>query len=390
MMAIILIFVQALFAQSECSHSKLLSTFGNKSLEGLQELCRGLPDIKSEKELKDVLEFFFLKSLKNDDKDRHIVTLRSNACKPTKDSKALIIAFEGTGAYEPLVPPTMSSLNHCFGSKIDPKLKNKIYSYTQEIYLKHKGKGPKWSGLQAGVMSELIVMKEAKHIDWYSFPSEEVEQLAGLDEVSNFSLGQLGDSIVDSIESNPRGIQSARRCIIDYIKEASDLKIEPKIIVLSHSSGGRSLVKFAEQMKKITSKDIDLAFSIDPVKEAHHAIEEVLPQKAGEPTRYLKWKITDGKGENYPYSAVWSRSQPSSLYKPSNVSKHINFYQKDDRLGLKMGGDAMRFAIQGSPVEGADNQYIKGLSDSGHGEITYHPDVIKKFKEEIEKLISTP
>jgi hypothetical protein len=52
--------------------------------------------------------------------------------------------------------------------------------------------------------------------------------------------------------------------------------------------------------------DVDLAFSIDPVKEAHHAAEEVLPQNLGEP-RYARWKLLAGKGSDYPYSAVWSR-----------------------------------------------------------------------------------
>lgn len=385
--AIIFVLSSAQASDTPCPWDEVLEQFQHEDILNQEVICSKLPPIKTEKDLKDVIEFYFSKAQKSDDPDRHVATKKLNRCKPTKNSKTLVIAFEGTGAYEPLIPATMARFNKCFGGKVPKKLKNKIYSSTREVFKAKKGKDSKWSGLQSGVMQEMITMDGGRSADWYSFPSEEVEQLAGLEEIKGFSLKQLRDSIKDSVNSNPKGIKNARDCIMQYMREAKLLGVEPKIVLTSHSSGGRSLVKFAEHMKKDVGVDVDLAFSIDPVKEAHHAIEEVVPQKIGEPARYLKWKITSGKGSDYPYSAVWHRAQPKKLYKPSNVKDHQNFYQLDDRLGLKMGGDALRFGIQGSSMDGADNTHIKGLSSSGHGEVTYDSKVLKSFQDKFSPLL---
>jgi hypothetical protein len=380
---------QLLFAEEPCSFDKHFVGTIENNLIAREAVCDNLPPIKTEKELEDILTFFFEETKKKDDPDRHKVTARTNKCLPTKNSKTLIIAFEGTGAYEPLVPPTMANFNKCFGGNLDPKLKNKVYSKMKDIFKSKMGRDAKWSGLQAGIMEEMMFLEEGSKIDWYSFPSEEVEQLAGPEKIKDFSLRQLHDSIKDSVASNPKGIQNARACIVQYMAEARRLGIQPKIVLTSHSSGGRSLVKFAEHMKKDVGVgvDVDLAFSIDPVKEAHHAVEEVLPQKVGEPARYLKWKITDGRGETYPYSAVWHRKQPSSLYQPSNVDEHINFYQLDDRLGLKMGGDALRFGIKGSPMDKAQNIHVKNVGIGGHGDITYDETVLDLFRTKMDNLL---
>ncbi len=360
-----------------------------KQLSSMQSLCDKMPMIKTNEELKESLEYFYKIAKMKDAPDRHMVTKRMNLCSPTKDSKVLIIAFEGTGAYEPLVAGTMALFNKCFGNgKVDSTISSKIYATTREIYKADKKKDSKWSGLQAGVMSSLTEIKDSNKVDWYSFPSEEVEQLAGLDEAKSLSLKKLYGEIKDSIASNPKGIQNARDCIKSYMTDAWAMGIEVKVVVVSHSSGGRSLVKFAEHVKKdLPSAHIDLAFSIDPVKEAHHAIEEVVPQKAGEPIRYLQWKMSGGSGKDYPYSAVWTRDQPHKLYKPTNVENHINFYQNEDRLGLKVGGDAARFGIHGSPMQNAENIYMKGQGISGHGSITYDKKVLDRFEEEIKKYL---
>tara|TARA_R110002072_G_scaffold64203_8_gene159915 strand:+ start:1422 stop:2618 length:1197 start_codon:yes stop_codon:yes gene_type:complete len=351
-----------------------------------EKLCQALPNIRTKAELEEILKHYYDQVKKLEDpSDRHKTTKNTNKCLPTKNSKVLIIAFEGTGAYEPLIPPMISNFNKCFGGKIDSKIQSKVYSISKEILKKDKGRDSKWSSLQAGIMSELVTMKKSHQVDWYSFPSEEVEQLAGLEQLENASIRSIYNDIKNSVNGNPKGIQNARDCVIQYMNEAKRLGIEPKISLTSHSSGGRSLVKFAEFMKKDVGVDVDLAFSIDPVKEAHHAIEEVLPQKATEPARYLAWKIKGGK---YPYSAVWSRSQPSKLYNPGNVTKYLNFFQIDDRNGLKMGGDAGRFAIQGSPISGADeNIHVRHTGMSGHGEIGYNKVVTERFRKELEELL---
>lgn len=378
----------SLFASvGDCPWSDVLTKIQHEDLITQEKICKNLPKITSKKDMKEVLEFFFEQAKKDDSPDRHVATKKLNRCSPTKNSKALVIAFEGTGAYEPLVPATMARFNKCFGGKVDKKIVDSVYSKTKEVFKDKEKKDAKWSGLQSGIMSEMIAMKGGQNVDWYSFPSEEVEQLAGLEKLKDTSISQLVDDVKSSVDSNPKGIQNARSCIKNYIKEAKALGISPKIVLTSHSSGGRSLVKFAEHMKKDVGVDVDLAFSIDPVKEAHHAVQEVLPQKIGEPLRYARWKLMGGSGDDYPYSAVWSSGQPSSLYKSSNVKEHVNFYQNEDREGLKIGGDAMRFGIHGSPIANADNHYIKGVGTSGHGEITYDKKVIKKFKEKMEGLI---
>jgi hypothetical protein len=372
---------------SDCDFNKLLERFPIETAINQKSICAGLPPINTEKELKDVLKFFYNDNKLSEKNNRHLTNRNLNRCRPSKDSMVLVIAFEGTGAFEPLIPPTMARLNKCFGGKINSKLINKVYNMTRDIFEKEKGRSSKWSGLQSGIMTELMDIKNSNKVDWYSFPSEEVEQLAGLEELKNFSLPQLYNSIKNSVASNPPGIQSARDCISRYMLIARRDKIAAKVILVSHSSGGRSVIKFAEHIRKDEKVSVDLAFTIDPVIEAHHAIEEVLPQKIGEPLRYAKWKLFNGNGSDYPYSAVWHKNNPSKLYSPSNVKKHLSFYQLDDRLGLKIGGDALRFGIKGSNIKGAKNIHIPNLSIAGHGEISYQDKVLKMFRFELNKYL---
>jgi hypothetical protein len=316
--------------------------------------------------------------------DRHETTRLINDCTPTITSRALIIAFEGTGAYEPILPAVMNKLNKTLPRNKFDKLNEKVLSSVRNELKKYYSRDLKWTGLMSGPMSELFTLKNGQYVDWYSFPSEEVELLAGLEEIPRTSLRQLYNNIKDSVASNPRGIQNAFTCIAKYIRKAKQMEIYPKIILISHSSGGRSLVKFAERIKRL-KLDVDLAFSIDPVIEAHHAIEEVIPQKLGEPTRYLRWRITGGP---YPYSAVWHRDHRNKLYVPNNVEVYKSFFQNTDRLGLKMGGDALRFGIHGSNIYGADNMHIKGLGIDAHGAICYNEKIIQNFRKLMENLLS--
>lgn len=154
-----------------------------------------------------------------------------------------------------------------------------------------------------------------------------------------------------------------------------------KIILMSHSSGGRSVVKFLEKMKAVENFKADLVLTIDPVKEAQHAISEVIPQLSH---RYLEqgagWILDIDVPERE--AAVWSRKQPKVLYKTSNAKRWINFYQHVDTEGLK---GPVKFGIKGSPVHKADrNIYIEsGLGSSAHGEIGYH----SKLKDIVEDEI---
>lgn len=350
----------------------------------LRQLCQNMDPIRNQLELESVLQFFLDQNNFKNDGNRHRATQKLNECRPTAESKVLVIAFEGTGAYEPLMPATINDFNQCFAGRIDPKFNYSLNYTLSELFKKKFGRSPKWSALQSGIQSVISKTEGAEAVDWYSFPSEEAEALAGVTDALTTNVVELYDDIKDSIASNPKGIQNARDCISRYVTIAKALGIKPKIIIASHSSGGRSLVKYAEHVKKDLGIKIDLAFSIDPVKEAHEALKEVVPQKIGEPMRFLKWKITGGP---YPYSAVWSRSQPSSLYKPSNVSEHISFYQTEDREGLKLGGDMGRFGIHGSRIKNAENIHIGSIGVDAHGPIGYQKEVVERFQDELSDLL---
>lgn len=348
------------------------------------ELCSNQLIVNSKEELKKLVLKSYKKNISKKSSNRHVFNQRLNNCSPRENSKALVIAFEGTGAYEPLIPAIMNDVNKCLSRKSPIEVKKFVLRTIKNIIDENQSHEQKWSGLMSGPLSEIVKMNGGENIDWYSFPSEEVEQLAGLEMISQTSLSQLVEDIQHSVNSNPKGIQNARICIRKYLLKSITLGVQPKIVLMSHSSGGRSLVKFAEHIRKNLNIEVDLAFSIDPVIEAHHAIEEVVPQKIGEPLRYLRWRFTGGP---YPYSAVWSRDHRSKLYMPSNVKKHLSFYQNKDRLGLKLGGDAMRFGIHGSRMYDADNTYIKGLGIDAHGAICYNKQVLSKFNNEIISIL---
>ena len=167
---------------------------------------------------------------------------------------------------------------------------------------------------------------------------------------------------------------------------------QTKLIVLSHSSGGRSAIKYLEQLKNLhnplTGNKIikaDLVFTIDPVREAHEAIAEALSQMAANPIKkaYNFLPVIPDVKVHPVY--VWSRHQKESLYKTSNTIQHVNFYQKADQLGLKT---QPQFGIHGSPIHGADlnRDLTLKLGKDGHGAITYHADLLEQFKHELLNL----
>lgn len=173
----------------------------------------------------------------------------------------------------------------------------------------------------------------------------------------------------------PKGIQNALACIEKYQKAAEKMNIKPKVILMSHSSGGTALVKFSEHLKKQSDIQIDLAFSIDPVKEAHEAFKEVVGRKVSTTVNPFD------RNKNSPL-VVSSQEQKDKLYKPVNVKKFCNFYQKSDTTGLNMG-----FGIHGSPIYHAENTEIVNLTKKGHGDITYDPKVLKAFNDQLDYLL---
>lgn len=312
--------------------------------------------------------------------NRHQMGEKLNACIPTKKSKALVLSFAGTSAFNPRSHHIMSTLIKCPEfQKLDTKFKQYIYSSLSEILADKKSKFTNWSGIDKGIMSQFLINPKvtdlAADFDFATFASEESEFISDPSKLSDSSISPLIKEVSLSLSNSPIGITNAIKCVKKYYKKAKKLAINPKLIITSHSSGGRSAVKFLEKIKGF--KESDLTLTIDPVIEVQHAIEEVASQELGNINRSIF-------GEEERPVNVWSREQPKSLYKV-NSAKWINFYQQSDSKGFDMSPS---FGIQGSAVRDAENIFINDLSDRGHGEITYNEKVLDIMTTQINSLFN--
>ena len=314
-------------------------------------------------------------------KDRHEMGNALNACEPNKDSKAFVVSFAGTGAYNPRTHSLLARVIKCESFQNLPEsFKKSAYDILfKELETKNSA-FTKWSGIDKGIMSEFISDKElnthAKSFDFAIFPSEESEIIADPENININTISDIDDELEASTFGFPKGISNAKDCLLKYAQKSKELNIHPKFIILSHSSGGRSAVKFLEQLKR-NKIEADLVLSIDPVIEAQHAIAEVADQYVGQAYDYLN----PFSKKNKPVR-VWSRKYPKKLYK-TNAKKWVNFYQKDDSHGIGM---TPSFGIYGSPIIGGENHKIDNTGDSGHGKITYTEEVLRKMKENILNL----
>ncbi|MBY0518091.1 MAG: hypothetical protein K2P81_14375 [Bacteriovoracaceae bacterium] len=330
-------------------------------------------------------------------KDRHTVGNTLNHCEPTKDSTTLVLNFEGTGAFEPRTFHIMEKLIKCPKSSSVSQADLKYAYYQSQVEFKnHLNHSSKWSGLQSGPMTEMLtnnkLHEKAKNFDFVSFPSEESELIADPMSMSWKSIKNLPTEMKKSYAGIPKGISNAIKCTIQYYKKAKSLNIKPKFTILTHSSGGRSAVKFLELLKTFQNpltgkKDLkaDLVFTIDPVKEAQHALEEVVSQYAGMAGDAILDSIPFVDVEEHKPVNVWTRKQPNSLYKTSNSKKWINVYQNVDQDGIKM---AVKFGIHGSPIHNAtENHFItKDLDHGAHGGIAKSPEVLKLLSDQLLSL----
>ncbi len=340
--------------------------------------CKALVDAKTPKDLKQAL---YLLSMKQNDlllKDpkpanRHEVGTRLNDCSPEKDSKSLVISFAGTGAYNPRAEHLSTFALGCLGNgkKLNSSLVDNYYSEVKNA-LHDKGKHvDQWSAILTGIIPRFLddpkLSKDADKFDFASFPSEESEVIA--EPGTNWSVDKvlsIKDEVSRSVNGTPRGISNAKACLDKYMKKAKELGIKPKVVVLSHSSGGRSAVKFHELVKNSGHKT-DLVFSIDPVIEAHHAIGELAEQIPG----YLAAKANPFKKEEPHIPTVYPRDHGAKLYKPTNADKWYSVHQNMDTKGLGFG--PIPQGICGSVIKGADyNLYINDFQKDGSGVIPAH------------------
>jgi len=351
--------------------------------------CEAMSHISTETQLNQSIDALFKaqEQLIEESKaiDRHQIGQLFNQCEADSNSKGLIINFEGTGSYEPRAFDIQQKLIKCIDpTKFDKTLTNYFYHKFRVGYKKAAKLSPKWSAISAGPMDQMLFNSSLatfkNNYQITSFPSEETELLARDDAFTLEYLKKIPSEYISSSNTLPKGILNALKCTVEYMASAKKKNIEPKIIVQSHSSGGRSAVKFLEHLKKLpnpvsskTGIEVDLVFSIDPVKEAHEAVKEVLSQMAGNLVR-----------EDKPVN-VWTRKQPESLYKPSNAKRWVNVYQNVDTDGLK---GAVKFGIRGSPIENADkNFFIKeGLKNDAHGAIAKHTKTLELYAQELAKF----
>lgn len=359
------------------------------------EFCDRLGGVQSEIFLKErIKDYFKIQAGKlNLDSDRFKTAIKTNTCSPNKYTKGLFLTFTGTGSFNPRVFNVLQSLMKCYNfEKLPSHLKRDIFNITLDSLKELNSSYTNWSATEAGPMTHLLRDAEIRRniwsFDYATFPSEESEIIANPHNI-NFTydtLKSIAREITDSFSNTPRPIVEALNCATSYISKVQEIGYrDNKIIIITHSSAGRMVVKFLEQLKKHTNKKVDLVITIDPVKEAHEAINEVIPQLAHRYSNdFLDYIPFYDPG--YKEVNVWSRSQPHSLYKTSNAKRWINFYQTVDSKGLDIGLD---FGIHGSPINNADHNYYitSDLGEGAHSELGYHDFVLDKIKLEVRKLM---
>ncbi len=352
------------------------------------DFCASLDGVKDEATYKTKIKKLIskqYKALANAD-NRYKVARVLNNCTPHKNSEGLFLAFAGTGAFNPRAFDIMAKAIKCKHVRGLPSwLQKKTYALVLSSLSAKGSSYRKWSAIEKGPMTRMIMSSTLKsRIAMYNFaiyPSEESEAIADYEKMGWAELKNIPSEMKKSYKGNPTGIKNALNCTKIYLEGMSKKGKTPKIILMSHSSGGRSVVKFLEKLKKISKTHVDLVLTIDPVKEAQHAISEVIPQLAHRYTEQAAGWILNVDVPNKQV-AVWSRSQPKVLYKTSNVKRWINFYQQVDTKGLK---GSVKFGIKGSPIYRADeNYYLKtGLGASAHSEIGYHSSLKDTIEDEI-------
>lgn len=367
--------------------STLLFTFNAQAFD----FCASLEGVKTEADYQSKLKTLIghqnitLKHKVN----RYQVGRTLNNCTPSKNSEGLFLSFAGTGAYNPRTYDIMAKLIKCPHVRHMPKwLQKKSYSLALSMLEEKKSNYTKWSTIEKGPMTRMIMSGKLKskmaNFDFAIYPSEESEMLAGMDELKLTNVKNWLPELTKSVMGYPTGIKNALRCTNMYLNAMKKRGKTGKIVIMSHSSGGRSVVKYLEKLKTISNQNASLVLTIDPVKEAHHALQEVLPQLGIKYTEdFAEWIFEIDLPEKEV--AVWSRSQPKVLYKTTNTDRWINFYQIEDTEGLRM---EPKFGIKGSPIYKADeNIYISnGLGSGAHGAIGYHSRLKDKVEDELLEL----
>lgn len=307
-------------------------------------------------------------------------------------SKVVLIAFDGTFSYQPRRTPVMQELARTLQDEgFDTTSKDfRPTDIVNRSITTVTGEDTRWSGLGHGIFQEILRDPELnQNIQLLSFPSEEIEVLSGAEAWKDIMPFEMAGEIYRSATDRPQNVENAIQAVVDIQRQAAEQGLSPRFVVLSHSSGGTTAVKFAERLRATLGDEVRLDFvaTLDPVKEAHFAAGEAMGELAqGGIGRALDkvagWVGNDRSTAHTP--AIRSESQPNSLYVTGNANEWINFYQSNDILGIKTGPQV---GIQGSPVKNAENIPMDDLGDGGHGAIAIDRRVLDRLVQELRERV---
>jgi hypothetical protein len=316
---------------------------------------------------------------------RHVVAEAFRHCERVPKAPVLILLFEGTAAYDARKGFALKKAVEALKGLVDTEeIRDRVYpeifniSQNTPLYPDHK----RWSGLLTAPLPLAMTATQSQEVDWWHFPSEEFEAVAYPERLRDFSLKQWWNEVTASRQNAVPGLTAAQSCIE---KMGEELKSKT-LIFLSHSSGVRTAIKFAEWLgRKYPSYRVPLSFSIDPVEEAQWAVKEVILQYYDLSRRFFE------KGP----IAVQSKANRAGLYKPDNVARWVSVYQNADNVGFDMPEMLFNlpkfiFGIHGSPVKGAANIYLampERTKSKAHGEICYHPTTLKHWHREFQDFL---
>lgn len=310
-------------------------------------------------------------------------------------SKVVLIAFDGTFSYHPRRTPMMQELTRNLQDQgVDTSSKSfDPANIVNRSITNVTGKPTRWSGLGHGVIQDILRDPELnENVQLLSFPSEEIEALSSSRAWKDIMPFELAHEAYRSAVDKPQNIQNAVQAVADIQRQASKRGLSPRYVVMTHSSGGTSAVKFAEKLRATLGKDVQIDFvaTIDPVKEAHWAGGEALGELARQRVAQTVNKISTWVGRpttELGKPAVRSGTQSGTLYATNNVNEWVNFYQTSDILGIKSGP---QMGIQGSPVVNAENIRMDDLGDTGHGAIALDDRVSERILQELRERVREP
>ncbi|MCA9779027.1 MAG: hypothetical protein KC800_20000, partial [Candidatus Eremiobacteraeota bacterium] len=302
-------------------------------------------------------------------------------------SEVVVIAFDGTFGHDPRRVPVMQQLTRELQAQgIDTQAPDfRPADIVGRSITSATGKDSRWSGLHHGILQQIVRDPELnQNVQLLTFPSEELEVLADKDAWKEFGPIGFTRQVYDTAVDRPANVEAALLAVTEIRQQALEQGRSPKFVVLSHSSGGASAVKFSERLQATLGEDvqIDLVASIDPVKEAHFAVGEALAELGAEGYERVVQFLTGRAGSHTP--TVRSHSQPKTLHTTENVAEWINFYQTGDTLGIKAGP---QMGIHGSPVSGAENVEVDGLGSGGHGSIAINGEVLNRVLGELRERL---